>query len=225
MLQTAVFLSRPNRFLARCRLGEEEIICHVKNTGRLRELLIPGREVLVRFQPEEGRKTKWTLLFVKLGETLVSIDSQLPNQIAAAGIRDGIICLPGYENPDSVNREQRFGSSRFDLLIEKDGKRAFVEVKGVTLVRDGCAQFPDAPTERGMKHLGELAAAKEAGYDGFILFVIQREDAERFAPNPDRPEFAAALRKAKENGIGIFAWKCQVSPDSVQATIPVPVKI
>ena len=95
----------------------------------------------------------------------------------------------------------------------------------MTLVRDGCAQFPDAPTERGIKHLGELAAAKEAGYDGFILFIVQREDAERCAPNPDRPEFATALREAQENGIGIFAWKCQVSPDSVRATIPVPVKI
>ncbi len=223
MLQNAVFLSRPNRFLARCRLGEEEIICHVKNTGRLWELLQPGREVLVRFQPEEGRKTKWTLLFVKQGDTLVSIDSQLPNGIAAEGIGSGKILLPGYEHPDSVKREQRFGHSRFDLLLEKDGRQAFAEVKGVTLVRGGCAQFPDAPTERGMKHLEELAAAKRAGYDAFILFIVQRGDAVRFAPNPDRPEFAAALLKARQAGIGAHAWVCRVEPEKVWAETEIPI--
>lgn len=223
MLQTAVFLSRPNRFLARCRLGDEEIMCHVKNTGRLRELLVPGREVLVRYQPEEGRKTKWTLLFVKLEETLVSIDSQLPNLIAADGIRNGTILLPGYEQPDMVRREQRFGNSRFDLLLEKGGRQAFVEVKGVTLVRDGCAQFPDAPTERGIKHLEELAAAKMEGYDAFILFIVQRDDADHFMPNPDRPEFASALSQAKRAGIGIHAWMCSVEPEHVQAKAEIPV--
>jgi sugar fermentation stimulation protein A len=223
MLQTAVFLSRPNRFLARCRLDGEEIICHVKNTGRLRELLVPGREVLVQFRPEEGRKTRWTLLFVRLGETLVSIDSQLPNQIAADGIRTGEIRLPGYENPDLLRREQRFGDSRFDLLLEKDGRRAFVEVKGVTLVRDGCAQFPDAPTERGIRHLRELAAAKAAGYDAFVLFIVQREDAERFSPNPDRPEFVRALREAGQAGVGIYAYRCRVRPEEVKAGQELPV--
>lgn len=223
MLQKAFFLSRPNRFLARCRLDGEEIVCHVKNTGRLRELLTPGREVLVQFHPEEGRKTKWTLLFVKMGETLVSIDSQLPNRIAAEGIQSGTILLSGYERPDTVKREQRFGNSRFDLLLEKEGRQAFVEVKGVTLVRDGCAQFPDAPTERGMKHLEELSLAKKAGIDAFILFIIQRADANRFSPNPDRPEFAEALSQAEAAGVGIYAWSCRVETGEVRAETEIPV--
>ena len=256
----AVFLERPNRFIARCivdgeevvahvkntarcriggeevvahvknttrcRIGGEEVVAHVKNTGRCRELLLPGATVWLQHHDNPARKTSWSLIAVQKGERLINMDSQAPNEIAAEAILDGTLALPGWEQPDAVRREVRYGDSRFDLCLEKGGKQAFVEVKGVTLEQDGAVYFPDAPTERGLKHVRELCRALDGGYGGFILFVIQMENVRFFAPNDEtHPAFGEALREAAKKGVGIVAADCFVKPDEVRLKSIVPVEL
>ena len=212
----AVFLSRPNRFVARVLLGGREETVHVKNTGRLRELLLPGAEVVLCRSDRPGRKTAYDLIAVKRGEAYVNVDSQAPNAAAAELLRR---LYPGC----TITPERVFGSSRFDFYVERGDLRVFVEVKGVTLVREGTALFPDAPTERGRKHLYELIEARRAGFGAAVLFLIQRRDAARFCPNRETDAaFADALAAARDAGVELLCYDCDVSADAMTARERVP---
>lgn len=214
------FLSRPNRFLAHVVIDGKEEICHVKNTGRCRELLQPGAEVWCRHHDDPGRKTAWSLITVRKGERLVNLDSQIPNRLAADYVKSGGL---GFV-PNLVKAEQTYGNSRFDVYYEAGERRGFVEVKGVTLEEDGVARFPDAPTERGRKHLLELQSAAANGYEAWVLFVIQMPDILRFEPNwPRDSAFAEALCQAAQNGVHIRAVECAVTADTLAITKEVPV--
>ena len=235
------FLSRPNRFLAHVMLDGREVVCHVKNTGRLKELLIPGASVVVQHHPDAavlGRKTEYSLIKVAKPTDMlkqdsesscvwVNIDSQAPNQVAfewLSGIQDASGSLDFC--PQKIRREVRYGDSRFDLSFvdAKTGKPWLMEVKGVTLDVDGTAKFPDAPTERGIKHLEELGNAANDGFVAAVLFVIQMKGISAFAPNSEtHPQFAEALRRARDHGVHILAYDCIVTEDSLQIDQAIPV--
>ena len=211
------FLSRPNRFIAHVTLSGAEEIVHVKNTGRCRELLVPGASVILSRAANPDRKTRYDLVAVRKGGTLINMDAQAPNAAAAELLR---LLYP----EDTLRAEVTWGHSRFDFCLEREGRRRFVEVKGVTLEREGLALFPDAPTERGAKHLRELARAKQEGMDSAVLFLIQMKGCHAFAPNETTdPAFAAALREAKAAGVEILCYDCLVTEDSMTAHEPVPV--
>lgn len=226
-----IFLSRPNRFLAHVLLDGSEIVCHVKNTGRLRELLLPGISVAVQFHPDAekaGRKTSYSLIGVlketPSGKLWVNIDSQAPNQAAWEWLSAGE-GLPFCPCPVALRREVRYHDSRFDLSFSAGTTPWFMEVKGVTLDVNGTAMFPDAPTERGVKHLEELIRAKNDGYEAAALFVIQMKGISSFAPNEKtHPEFAAALALARNNGVHIWAYDCMVTADSMTIDRQIPVR-
>ena len=221
-MKQGVFLARPNRFVAHVRLDGQEEICHVKNTGRCRELLLPGAEVWCQHHDDPGRKTAWSLITVRKGERLVNLDSQVPNKLALDYVKQGGL---GFA-PQMVKPEQTYGNSHFDLYYEAGERRGFVEVKGVTLEDGGVARFPDAPTQRGRKHLLELQTAVEAGFDAWVLFVIQMADIRRFEPNwPRDPDFAEALCRAAEHGVQVRAVECFVTEDSLAITKEVPVAL
>ncbi|MBR4949145.1 MAG: DNA/RNA nuclease SfsA [Clostridia bacterium] len=223
-MEKALFLSRPNRFIAICkRQNCEEVICHVKNTGRCRELLIPGKsEVFIEKSNNENRKTKYDLISVLKNGRLINMDSQIPNAVAEEGLLNKSITLPGFENITFLKREKTFGNSRFDIYIENGEKKAFVEVKGCTLEEDGVCMFPDAPTLRGVKHIFELIKTKEEGFDAFIIFVIQMKNVKYFTPNyKTHKEFGEALKIAKEKGVNILAFDCNVSENSITINKPV----
>lgn len=218
----ARFLSRPNRFVARVEAEGEELVCHVKNTGRCRELLVPGATVWLEESPNPSRKTKFDLIAVEKGDRLINMDAQAPNKVfgewaAAGGFREGLTLL---------RPETTYGSSRFDFYWESSKSRGFVEVKGVTLEEDGVVRFPDAPTLRGVKHLDELVKAHEAGYEAAVCFVIQMENVRWFAPNDvTHPEFGQALRRAAQAGVEILAMDCSVTPQSLTIGKPVPIRL
>jgi len=216
------FLARPNRFLAHVVIDGREEICHVKNTGRCRELLRPGAMVWCQHHDDPARKTSWSLITVQKKERLVNIDSQVPNKLAFEYVREGGL---GFV-PDLVKAEQTYGSSRFDLYYEAGERRGFVEVKGVTLEEDGVARFPDAPTERGKKHLLELQQAVEDGYEAWVLFVLAMPELIRFEPNWLRdPDFSRALCQVSQNGVRVRAVECVVTEDTIEITKEVPVKL
>ena len=206
-----VFRQRPNRFIAYVDTAEGTQICHVKNTGRCKELLIDGAVVYLEESFNLNRKTKFDLIAVEKGELLINMDSQAPNRTAAE-------YLPTlFPNLSLLRPETRFGGSRFDFYVETPNERWFVEVKGVTLERDGIALFPDAPTARGAKHLRELCACMDKGYKACILFVIQMEGVCLFTPNSATdPEFTQALAEASRKGVRIEAVNCLVTPESMQ---------
>lgn len=218
----ARFLARPNRFVARVEAEGQELVCHVKNTGRCRELLVPGATVWLEESPNPNRKTKYDLIAVEKGSRLINMDAQAPNQVfrewaEAGGFRKGLTLL----RPETTYR-----SSRFDFYWESSEKRGFVEVKGVTLEEDGVVRFPDAPTLRGVKHLEELILAHEAGYEAAVCFVIQMEDVRWFAPNDTtHPEFGQALRQAAAAGVEVLAMDCAVTPGSLEIRSPVPIRL
>lgn len=216
----AKFLSRPNRFIAHCELEGESVVCHVKNTGRCKELLVPGAEVILTDEREnKTRKTPFDLISVYKGERLINMDSQAPNKVAEE--------LMGRLFPEAViRREVTYGKSRIDLFIENGEEKIFVEVKGVTLETDGVAKFPDAPTERGIKHLRELERAASEGYRAIALFIIQMKGVEYFTPNSEtHPQFADALAEAHKNGVEVWAYDCRVQEGVVEADAPVEVVI
>lgn len=211
------FISRPNRFIAKVMVNGKEETVHVKNTGRCRELLTDNAQVILEhFSDSSKRKTKYDLIAVYKNGMLINMDSQSPNKAAAE-------FLPKLFGEDAVIRpEKTWGASRFDFYIETvDGRRIFLEVKGCTLENSGVCSFPDAPTERGVKHLNELIACMEAGYEAYILFVIQMNRAEYFTPNrATHPEFANALKKAYDSGVKVLAYTCDVKEDSMVITNP-----
>ncbi len=216
-----IFLSRPNRFIAHIEIDGKEEICHVKNTGRCRELLPPGATVWCQKSDNPSRKTKYDLICVRKGELLINMDSQAPNIAAREWLLAG-----GLGEIEDLKAEYTHGDSRFDFSFMKDGKRCFLEVKGVTLESDGVCAFPDAPTERGVKHLQGLTAAIQQGYGAFVLFVVQMADMKYLHPNDATdPAFGAALRKAAENGVTILAMDCAVTPDSMTIRQPLLIKL
>lgn len=212
----AEFISRPNRFNAIVKFNEEEIKVHVPNTGRCREILVPGCTVFLREESNPTRKTKFDLIAVYKGEKLISIDSQIPNKIIDEALRNKKINGLGKYN--TILKEKTFGKSRFDFkLASNDGDEYYLEVKGVTLEDNKYARFPDAPTERGTKHLLELVEAKKQGYGAGVMFLVQLEDVNRFSPNDIRDKkFGEALRFAKQNGVDIFAYNCMVNENGIE---------
>ena len=213
------FLRRPNRFIAHVVIRGQEEIVHVKNTGRCRELLPEGARVWCQEFDSESRKTKFDLITVKKGERLINMDSQAPNKAAKEWLERG-----GLGALDDLRPETTYGGSRFDFSFEKDGRRCFLEVKGCTLETDGVCTFPDAPTERGAKHLRHLTQLAREGYGTYVLFVIQMCDVAYFRPNDATdPAFGRALREAVDAGVQVLAMDCAVTENTM--TIRNPVKI
>ena len=206
------FISRPNRFIANVLVDGREVVCHVKNTGRCKELLTNGAEVILERSDNPQRKTPYDLIAVYKGERLINIDSQAPNKVFGAWLVNS-----GYfGKPDFLKPECQYKNSRFDFYFESEGRKIFAEIKGVTLEEDGIVRFPDAPTERGVKHLRELIDAKENGYEAFVFFVIQMDSCLYFTPNErTHPEFAEVLREARDKGVELRAMTCRVSEDTL----------
>ena len=215
------FLSRPNRFVAKVEIDSQVHTVHVKNTGRCRELLTPGAIVWCQKSSNPNRKTQFDLITVQKGDRLINMDSQAPNIAAGEWLRAG-----GLGEVQNVKAETVHGDSRFDFSFTLDGKRCFLEVKGVTLEQDGVCAFPDAPTERGVKHLKGLTQAAKDGFGAFVLFVIQMPDVKYLHPNDlTDPAFGAALREASVNGVTVLAMDCAVTEDSMEIRLPVLVKL
>lgn len=218
----AVFLSRPNRFIAKVELDGKEETVHVKNTGRCRELLIPGCTVYLEKSGNPQRKTAYDLIAVEKGDLLVNMDAQAPNKVFAEWAQAGNF-VPGLT---LLRPETTWGKSRFDFYWEAGEQKGFVEVKGCTLEEAGLAMFPDAPTQRGVKHLRELAAAQQAGYTCAVCFVLQMKGCHTFSPNEGtHPEFGEALREAARAGVRVLAVDCLVTPDTLTMDAPVAVRL
>ena len=216
-----VFLSRPNRFVAHVEIDGNEEICHVKNTGRCRELLPQGAAVWCQRSDNPNRKTKYDLITVRKGERLINMDSQAPNAAVGEWLRAG-----GLGNVEKLKAEAKHGDSRFDFTFWQEDKQHFLEVKGVTLEHDGVCAFPDAPTERGAKHLRELAQAAKEGYGAWVLFVIQMADVKYLHPNDSTdPAFGKALREAAEAGVKVLAMDCCVTESAMELRKPVQVRL
>jgi len=214
------FIARPNRFIAHVAVEGREEVCHVKNTGRCREILVPGARVYLAVADSPGRKTKYDLVAVEKGGLLINMDAQAPNEVFGEWAAAGRF-LPGLTK---VRREYTWEDSRFDFRLEDSRGPVFVEVKGVTLEDGGEARFPDAPTERGVKHLHGLARAAAQGYRAYIFFVVQMKGPSRFRPNDvTHPAFGEALRSAVAGGVTALAYDCQVAPDGLFLDAPVPV--
>ena len=213
------FLSRPNRFIAMVAIGGQEAVCHVKNTGRCAELLRPGATVYLEKSANPARKTAYDLVAVEKGSLLINMDSQAPNTAAGEWLRAG-----GLGKIENLRRETVHDDSRFDLSFVKDGRQCFLEVKGVTLEQDGICAFPDAPTERGAKHLRGLLRAAQEGYGAYVLFVIQMSPVRYLHPNDiTDPGFGEALRRAAAGGVQILAVDCKVTENTMEIQHPVPV--
>lgn len=221
-IRRAVFLDRPNRFIAHVALDGVPVVCHVKNTGRCRELLVPGAPVLVQEANAPGRKTAFDLIAVRKGARLINMDAAAPNRVCgewlAAG---GLGFVPGRLRAECVH-----GDSRFDFGFQAAGTPAFAEVKGVTLEEDGVARFPDAPTLRGVKHLRGLTRAVAEGYDAWAVFIIQMQGVRWFEPNWDtQPAFGEALRQARDGGVRLLALDCAVTETSLAVRAPVEIRL
>ena len=216
-----IFRARPNRFVARVEISGVEETVHVKNTGRCRELLPPGARVWCQKSSNPNRKTQYDLITVRKGERLINMDSQAPNIAAGEWLRGG-----GLGQIQNLRAEVKQGDSRFDFSFTKDGIPCFLEVKGVTLETDGVCAFPDAPTDRGAKHLRGLAELARAGYGAYVLFVIQMADVKYLHPNDATdPNFGAALREAAAAGVTVLAMDCAVTEDTMALRLPVLVKL
>lgn len=214
-----IFLSRPNRFIAHIEIEGKEEICHVKNTGRCRELLPAGAKVWCLDAASAHRKTRYDLIAVQKGSRLINMDSQAPNAAVRQWLLSG-----GLGSISDLRPETVYEGSRLDFSFTKNGKPCFLEVKGVTLEQNGICAFPDAPTQRGVRHLQELTKAAQQGYGAYVLFVIQMQDVLYLHPNDATdPAFGAALREAAQNGVSILAMDCLVTPDSMVIHAPVDV--
>ena len=214
------FVERPNRFIAKIEIDGKTETVHVKNTGRCAELLIPGTEVYLQESDNPERKTKWDLIGVKKGERMVNMDSQVTNTIVKEWVEEGKF----ISDVTKIRPETTYGNSRFDLYVETKDRKIFIEVKGVTLEKDNVVRFPDAPTQRGVKHVEELCKAVKDGYEAYIFFVIQMSEVDYFTPNTDtHKEFGEALKKAKKAGVHIVAYDCEVGMDHIKIQNKVPV--
>ena len=223
----ATFLSRPTRFIAYVEIDGVKETVHVKNTGRCRELLVHGCRVYLAGADNPARKTKYDLIAVEKkredGTTLlINMDSQIVNDAAEEWLRTGSF----VSSNATIRREVTYGASRFDFYIEDGVRRIFLEVKGVTLENGGIASFPDAPTERGVKHLQELIDCQKDGYEAYLLFVVQMKEIFVFRPNDAmQPAFGDALRKAKNAGVGVLVKDCKIRPDSIVIHSDIPLNL
>ena len=211
-INKAVFIDRPNRFIARCEINEQVETVHVKNTGRCKELLIPGTTVFLEKFNAQTRKTNYELISVIKGNRIINIDSQAPNKIFLEWAKSGRFL------PDIllIKPEYRFLNSRFDFYIETPFKKIFIEIKGATLENNGVVMFPDAPTQRGLKHISELIEVKKKGYEAYIIFVIQMENAKYFMPNYiTHKAFADKLKECDDNGVNVAAFDTIVTEKSI----------
>lgn len=236
-IKEGIFLARPNRFIAKVVVDGKEETVHVKNTGRCRELLQLGAKIYLEDYEDDlrSRKTRFSLVAVEKpcgdvegGLRLVNMDSQAPNKVVGEGLASGSIALPGFEaGLRLIKSESTFGDSRFDFYVEgKEGKKAYIEVKGVTLEEDGVVRFPDAPTERGVKHIKELCKAIEEGFLAYVIFVVQMKDVSFFEPNDaTHAAFGEALREAASMGTQVLAYDCEVAPDAMEVKGPVRVQL
>jgi sugar fermentation stimulation protein A len=214
------FLARPNRFIALVETEAGTLTCHVKNTGRCRELLVPGATVYLEHSGNPARKTAYDLIAVEKGTRLINMDAQAPNRV----FREWAAAGKFLADVRAITPEATWGQSRLDFRLEDSQGNYWVEVKGVTLEKDGRCYFPDAPTERGVKHLHELIHLVQEGQRAAVFFVIQMADVESFSPNDEtHPAFGQALREARQAGVGIFAHCCRVAPDTLELAGPVPV--
>lgn len=221
-IQRATFLRRPNRFIAHIEVDGREEVCHVKNTGRCRELLTDRATIYVQHHDDVKRKTKYSLIAVEKGNLLVNMDSQAPNKV----VGEWLLEREPFGKVKLLKPECTFASSRFDFYLETETEKIFIEVKGVTLEEDGVVRFPDAPTERGVKHLQELCVCVEAGYKAAVIFVVQMEGMKYFEPNEKtHPQFGEALRQAQRAGVQVFAYECKVTPSSLVIDKAIPVKL
>lgn len=215
-----IFIERPNRFIAYVLINGNKEKVHVKNTGRCRELLVPGATVFLEESDNPNRKTRYDLIKVVKGNRIVNMDSQAPNKVVGEWLQKNNL----YKNTTLIKAEKTYEKSRFDFYVEGDGRKAFMEVKGVTLENDGVVKFPDAPSDRAVKHIEHLIKAKEEGYDAYIMFVIQMANVKYFSPNEEtHPAFAEVLRKASVAGVRILAYECNVTKTGMNIEKPVKV--
>lgn len=226
-IHLAIFIERSNRFIARCRLIDtgEEIVTHVKNTGRSKELLLPSALVAVNHQPSDKRKTAYDLIAVKKGEMWINIDSQIPNALAAEGILAGNIKLPGLKGTiNFLKREYTYERSKFDIYFETDQQeKGFVEVKGMTLENHGIGAFPDAPTLRGLKHVEELRLAQTMGYHSYVLFIVQFPTITAATIHRVmQPALYEAMKMAVADGVQVLAYNCEVDQETITIKGAVP---
>lgn len=213
-IHRAKFISRTNRFIAKIEIDGKNEICHVKNTGRCKELLIPNADIFVQEFDSKIRKTKYDLISVYKGQRLINMDSQVPNKV----FNEWVFKSDMFKNIHLIKPEQKYNNSRFDFYIEADDKKIFVEVKGVTLEEEGIVMFPDAPTERGLKHLNELSLSIDEGYEAYVVFIVQMKNVKYFTPNVKTHKvFADALKKSSQKGVKIMALDCDVEKDSITA--------
>ncbi|MEQ8196724.1 MAG: DNA/RNA nuclease SfsA [Clostridiaceae bacterium] len=224
-IEKAIFIKRPNRFNAHVLLNGEEIVVHVPNTGRCREILIPGAKVILREGLNPNRKTRYDLIAAYKEDKLINIDSQVPNKVVKEALHRGFI--EELKNYTVIESEKFYGKSRFDFRLSNSPEDLYyLEVKGVTLENFGEARFPDAPTERGARHVMELVDAKREGHGAGILFLIQMKEVISFSPNYDMdPAFGNAVKFAKENDVDIYAYNCQVTEESIEILKPVDIKL
>ena len=216
------FLSRPNRFIAQVNINGINETVHVKNTGRCKELLTDNAKVLCQHFANTSRKTAYDLISVYKGDRLINMDSQAPNKVFKEFLEKNIL----FENIEIIKPECKYQNSRFDFYVKTADKEIFIEVKGVTLEENGIVLFPDAPTERGIKHLNELVTAKNNGYDAYVVFVVQMENVKYFTPNSKTHKaFAQALSNAKNNGVNVLCYDCKVTETTLDINNPVEVKI
>ncbi len=207
------FISRPNRFIAYAEVDGEVKVCHVKNTGRCRELLLPGATVILESSADPRRRTAYDLIAVYKGDKLINMDSQAPNKVFG----EWLAVTDYFGELTLIKPECKFGNSRLDFYLETAERRIFVEVKGVTLEKDGVTLFPDAPTQRGVKHLGELIEARRCGFEAYIFFVIQMQDCTGFEANRETDgAFADALERARADGVKVRAVNCRVKEDLLE---------
>ena len=216
------FLSRPNRFIAYVEIDGREIVCHVKNTGRCKELLVPGATVVLEKSGNPARKTAYDLIAVYKGEKLINMDSMAPNKAFGEwAVQSGF-----FGASPKVTAERTYSDSRFDFYIETGNRKIFAEIKGVTLEHEGFLRFPDAPTARGAKHVKELAQAVKEGFEGMIFFVAQMEDCRLFAPNDQTdPAFSNALRESARQGVQVYCVNCRVTEDTMEILDFIPVHL
>lgn len=229
LMKKGIFVERPNRFIARVLIDGEETLAHVKNTGRCKELLIPGAVIYLEdhIQRMGTRKLRYSLIAVEKGDLLINMDSQAPNEIVAEALALGSLVLPGMTPPIRFRREQTYGASRLDFLVEdSQGRIGYIEVKGVTLEEDRDCRFPDAPTIRGRKHLEELQKAVGEGFVGSVIFILQMKGIKTFRPNDEMdPAFGIALRRAAAAGVAVLAFDCTVTESTLEVYGPVTVEL
>lgn len=224
-VEPSIFTMRPNRFVAECLLNGGSVSCHVKNTGRCKEILVPGARVYLEKSPSPSRKTAYSLIAAEKNGNLINIDSQAPNKAVEEALKEGF--GPYFDMPAPLTflkSEKKYKNSRFDFYAETEKDKIFIEVKGVTLEKNGVAMFPDAPTERGLKHVKELIDASGDGYLAYIIFVIQMKHVTYFTPNIQTHQaFADILKTAEKAGVKLLAYDCDVTPSSMRLSEPITV--